>query len=346
MARKPKTSIPAGITASQRLTEEQITEALGRDLYDGAVIDQYRPIGIVRERVDTYQGSKRRWYSMDDVSTFVAIARASQPRHGHGGNAARWAEAADNAYSEWQWVGLKGPSTIDQVAGDVLRADPAAATAVSERVSQLIVPTPRSVRRRGAWSDRGHEVDLDRVRAGQLDTAWRTTKRLRTIAPARVRVVARINVLANVSFERMAWRGAAAVALCDALTAEGYDVELTALRCATGFAGRETHRLGVRVKAFGESYSTDMARATVSNTAMPRVLAFAAGANIHAGSVSWGFGSSTEGLEAHEFADYACQVVALADGEIDNQEIAQAWINARMAEINAAMIGEPLEDAA
>lgn len=336
----------ADITANQRLTEAQRLEALGRDLYEGDAVEHFRALGLVKLRKDTYKGAKRNWFSIDDVSTFISIAKSRSPVNPS--NRETWELSARMGETDPAWVGLKHSQSIDQIAASVLASDPAAATAVSERVSQLIVPTPRSVRRRGAWADQGHEVDLDRVRAGQLDTAWRTTRRLRTIAPARVRVVARINVLAGVSFERMAWRGAAAVALCDALTAEGYDVELTALRCARNYSSnqRDSHRLTVVVKPFGQPYSTDMARATVSNTAMPRVLAFCVGTNLEAGSVGDDQGCSTTGIEAWEFADHACQVVALADGDIDNQKIAQAWINARMAEIDAAMMGEDLEEAA
>ena len=99
---------------------------------------------------------------------------------------------------------------------------------VAELAAQLSAPTPVSRRRKPIRAAEGDELDMGRVWQGDLEHAWRNTKREQSVGPSRVLVAVQINAHAGVSAERLAWRGATALAYTSTLLDAGFVVELVA----------------------------------------------------------------------------------------------------------------------
>lgn len=84
---------------------------------------------------------------------------------------------------------------------------------------------PKSIRRRGTWSeDGGDEICLDRLRRQQ--PFWRTTHRDDRPGPVNVTIVTDTATFRNVSAQDILWRGAASILLTEMLEEAGYRVEL------------------------------------------------------------------------------------------------------------------------
>lgn len=96
---------------------------------------------------------------------------------------------------------------------------------LSESLS-LEVPKPRSIRRRNIRSDAGDWLDIHRVYAGELSTAWTRPVR-RAVNGSRV-ITLVASMQGNVSAKQhiFFWRAAAALCLADMLTEAGYNVRV------------------------------------------------------------------------------------------------------------------------
>ena len=81
-------------------------------------------------------------------------------------------------------------------------------------------------RRRIARGDFGNEVDLHRIYAGQLDTAWSRPVKQERPALAQVTLLANIGATSNITAKQMFWRGAALLRAADLLASRGHDVEI------------------------------------------------------------------------------------------------------------------------
>lgn len=98
-----------------------------------------------------------------------------------------------------------------------------------EKLAQdLSTPTPRSRRRKAYQSDQGDDLDLQRVWQGDLEHAWRATRREQSVGPSRVLIVVDCGASWAVTSEQLAIRGAAALALASRLREAGYTVAITA----------------------------------------------------------------------------------------------------------------------
>lgn len=92
-----------------------------------------------------------------------------------------------------------------------------------ERLSAgLSAPAPRSRRRKAYQSDQGDELDMQRLWQGDLDRAWRNTRREHTVGPSRVLIVIDVCAHGGLRAEKLALRGAAALALASSLNEAGY----------------------------------------------------------------------------------------------------------------------------
>lgn len=125
---------------------------------------------------------------------------------------------------------------------------------VRDMVAQLArvkVPEPESPRRKPVYSyENGDEVDPDRLRNGQ--EWWRGTTREKARGPRAVTVAANVSTPADVPADQILWRPAAAVALCHALEAKGYAVDLWAFNHVTRAFVDESHLfLAYRIKPMG-----------------------------------------------------------------------------------------------
>jgi hypothetical protein len=101
----------------------------------------------------------------------------------------------------------------------------------AERIRQLQateMTQPKSVKRHMVRADQGDSLDIHAVYRGDLNTAWRRTKRDRRPSPAVVRVVAVVAGSCMQSPNQFFYRGAAVAKLTDLLTQAGYSVEVVA----------------------------------------------------------------------------------------------------------------------
>jgi hypothetical protein len=89
----------------------------------------------------------------------------------------------------------------------------------------------RATRPRVLMGDEGEELDLDRLRLGEDDTAWRRTVFQEVERKSRT-IILDVQVDLNCSIEakKATWNGVQAAVIVDALEAEGYRVEVNALQ--------------------------------------------------------------------------------------------------------------------
>lgn len=135
------------------------------------------------------------------------------------------------------WLGLTpelGKGEVNPVkVGELLTTGWTRGVSEIEKLMQKIDPLPsRSVRRRPRWGDTGHEVDIHRIWAGNLETAWLGMAKRDGTGPARVTIAIDAIASAFVSAEEMFWRGAAAAVACSLLSGAGY-----AVRVVSAFTG-------------------------------------------------------------------------------------------------------------
>lgn len=91
------------------------------------------------------------------------------------------------------------------------------------------MPDPVSRKRKLIWSDNGDEIDRDRIYSGQIEVAWRTTKRKPQRAPQVISIAVPWGDNCGTGNEEMFWPAAAAIALTDLLEKAGYSVDLRAI---------------------------------------------------------------------------------------------------------------------
>jgi len=82
-----------------------------------------------------------------------------------------------------------------------------------------------SARRKLTWQDKGEEIDMGRVYCGQLETAWRGSKR-RAGGVRAISLIMQQGGNGSCNDEALFWNGAAGVVLAQLLEENGYAVEL------------------------------------------------------------------------------------------------------------------------
>ena len=95
-------------------------------------------------------------------------------------------------------------------------------------MGEVTVPAIASIRRRPKWSDAGDELNRERLYAGDIERAWRTTSRVSVATPVTARILVDVAARWDVGSDELFWRGAAAASLAEALAAGGYSVEILA----------------------------------------------------------------------------------------------------------------------
>jgi hypothetical protein len=137
---------------------------------------------------------------------------------------------------DFDWLGLQGERQngehADKTTLRLIEDGWTKGADLLDSVKNVDAPVATSIKRRNVWQDFGDEVDMQRVYAGNLDYAWRRTKRVCVNGPTRICIF--IDSLASgyVESREMLWRGVAAMRLADTLTAAGYLVEIR-----SGFKG-------------------------------------------------------------------------------------------------------------
>lgn len=116
--------------------------------------------------------------------------------------------AAEAVNGNWE----EGMQLVEKFAEEIRRGD---------------IPEPVSRQRRREWSDdTGDEFCHDRLRAGQ--DFWQLRRRQYVSGPSVITLALNISASAFYSARDLAWRAAAAAALCGVLEESGYGVELWA----------------------------------------------------------------------------------------------------------------------
>jgi hypothetical protein len=143
-------------------------------------------------------------------------------------------------------------------------------------------------RPRAVFGDEGDEVDMDRMFAGQEDTAWRRIERFETMRQSRV-VVVDVNIIcaAWTSQEEFVWNGVQTAVIVDALEAEGYRVEVNALQ-ALSMNDRSLFCSRVRIKRADEPLRLDLLAYQTGCAAMARAALWRC-IHVHNGSIA-GYG--------------------------------------------------------
>jgi hypothetical protein len=133
---------------------------------------------------------------------------------------------AENNHTPLSWFGVAGGATE---VGELVRDGwPEGVQRNEQAFGQIEVPPVQSMRRKKTWGPSGYAIDMLPVYRGNPG-AWSSHRRRR--APGGSRFIT-IRVVGSEGFSARAdtlfWRGAAALALIDALEHAGYNVRVVA----------------------------------------------------------------------------------------------------------------------
>lgn len=123
---------------------------------------------------------------------------------------------------------------------------------VSDLIDQAaaIEATPQDRRRRLSRGNTGDSLDISAVYRGRLDIAWSRAVRQPSYAPQKIDILANMICQSNDPPSVLQWRGAAAAALADKLTACGYMVRIVVGNGGVVRASQEKASLRVVVKDY------------------------------------------------------------------------------------------------
>lgn len=178
------------------------------------------------------------------------------------------------------WYG-RGVSTVQQIEDTVAHGWPEGLTRINTILRGMgHVPQVRSVRRRKMQTDFGDSLDIQKVYAGQLDTAWTRAARAEGKQALGPHTVLLVNVDGHAALrsDSLFWRGAVATHLTDLLIASGRNVEIISYTVATNCYAEDpwgTKTLtAVKVKKFMECADMERIAATTAYTPFLRYYLF------------------------------------------------------------------------
>lgn len=171
----------------------------------------------------------------DSVASMVEYSRRPLPQNANDSAQRSWASKSQSHSNSANWCGLPAAETCSPIsyAEQMLRNGwTAGVTRMEAAMGSLNeIPVSTSVRRRGCWADAGDSLDMGKVWAGQLETAWRRTTRKASQAPRPVTIWLLAGLSCMESTDAIFWRGAACATLANRLTQAGYAVGITAYNC-------------------------------------------------------------------------------------------------------------------
>jgi len=131
------------------------------------------------------------------------------------------------------WFGV---GSVQEVKNATSKGWPKGLKRIRESIKALVPRGVATIRRRRIRSDFGDHLDMQAVYSGNLDRAWGTTERRvqRGLGRTVTTLLVNIGGLAHLSSEALFWKGAAAVALADALEKSGRSVRIVAFSSARG----------------------------------------------------------------------------------------------------------------
>lgn len=169
-----------------------------------------------------------------------------------------------------------------------------------QKAAQITVTKPVAhslinvVKRKRIDSDTGDELDYDKWRRGDVDTAWRTTKRFIKEEKRRRAACLFVNVTANghIDADEFEWRGAALVRLAELLSSAGWATEIVVGMTSTGSFQQNRDRLGITFVAKPSTMPLSLERVALqTSAAWFRYCTFGAmTSNEQKLDVTWGLG--------------------------------------------------------
>ncbi len=149
--------------------------------------------------------------------------------------------------------------SVDEIDKRLLTGWPEGERRAREMMRELEIPRTRTTRRRRVRGDFGDHLDIQRVYAGSLDTAWETTRREVELGSAGLHVTLLVNIgcLIHRSIDSLFWRGAAALLIADALEASSRRCEIIAYSWSQGSYRDGSNALtGITLKRFDQPLDT------------------------------------------------------------------------------------------
>jgi hypothetical protein len=203
---------------------------------------------------------------------------------------------------------------------------------MQEVAASVEAPTPRSIRRRAEWSDQGDEVEMQRVWGGNLDRAWRRTRKLSGVGPRRVRILVDSIAGGGEDSDSMRWRGVAAMRAADLLVDAGYAVQVESV-----FKGGDSPKdfyLDVVVKSYTDPLDMTSLAATTALPAFFRALGH--DWHFYASEVPTSAGYSVGRAKLMDFpSDDDDAVELLVSQSVNSRENAAAWVAEAIKQIDA-----------
>lgn len=183
------------------------------------------------------------------------------------------------------WYG--GPTDGNEARLKILNGWPELLERLRPMVAQLdanehVTPHRATVRRRKTVrGDHGDFIDMHRVYAGQLDTAWTRPKRQNLVGMTdrKATLVVNVSLSAHTNFDETLWRAATALKISDMLTGSGRSVEIF-VGCAGSDVGQAVYesRIYTRVKAYTQPITIERLAAMCSAAYMRTYMFMALGA--------------------------------------------------------------------
>lgn len=245
-------------------------------------------------------------------------------------NADQWTELQTHVpdRSNMDWFGVKGGR--EEVKRIVATGWAEGVKRIFDALGRMTLSTATDVRRRRCRGAEGDELDIHRIWSGRFDSAWSRTHRAQAIAPKHVRIVMQIGALANVPAERMFWRGAACVAIADALEEAGYAVEIMGYSRALDVYDH-THESCITfpIKAYEQPLSVTDVAATACLAGFHRHYIF--GARNHCErSCSSGYGQTTVGIPDALMQEDDDPPIHVSLKDVSSEETCRVFVDAAL----------------
>jgi hypothetical protein len=254
---------------------------------------------------------------------------------------------------DWQgsqgWFCADRPSTVYSVATGMAALEagtfPQGVARMERLADKITAPDPVSIRRKITRGDHGDELEMSRVWQGDLENAWSRAARQAVPSVSRVLLGVALDAACTLASEAMAWRGVAAVALCDALERNGYSVELRGYSSGdyctseTMPPGTARHDLSVTIKTVGQPMDVHKAAALLASSVTYRACIIRHSTVHSPFKIRSGHTLPRAGrIETPQEPGY--DFAALVPETVTNQAAAQRWITETVEGIDARQRGE------
>jgi len=238
------------------------------------------------------------------------------------------------------WYGSLAPLAL--VVPFLLTGWPEGVAVMRETLDKIAAPRVQSVRRRGHWADQGDSVNLERMYAGDMEHAWRSTRRESSANAPRIRLLCNVGARAEVSKGHMFYRGAAVSALTEALVAAGYMVEVWAVSRAAGIIPSKLVTHAVLIKGYDAPLNLSVICATTAHIAVHRRLMFPARYRVAVGEGlprgEPGYSVALESAQACGLPTLPGERTFIVDYDVLSSSDANAWLREAVASLEGRAV--------